>query len=280
MSQILVTGGRGRLARALATEGGGRVRALDRAGLDITDPAALAAVLTGLRPAAVINCAAVSNVDAAAAAHAVNAAAPGKLAQACTAVGAPFIHLSTDYVFGAATTRPWREDNPVSPVNDYGRFKAEGERGALAAGGRVCVVRVAWLFGDGEDFIARLVRGADPATPVRVAHDQIGSPTPIGPLAIRLLQLADRMATDPLPPVLHMAGTPPVSRADWVETAFDALTAAGRRPPPLIRAPLAAFVSTAPRPYFSALDCSLSQALFGSPLDWRAAASRAETFPA
>ena len=135
---VLVTGGAGRLARALAARGGERVTALPRAALDIGDAEGAAQTLEALRPTAVINAAAVASVDAAdaARAHAVNAVAPEVLAAACAAADVPLIHLSTDYVFGAATDRPWREEDPVSPINAYGRMKAEGEASALAAGGR------------------------------------------------------------------------------------------------------------------------------------------------
>jgi len=247
-----------------------------RGDLDITDPAAFAAVLAARRPAAVINAAAVSQVDRAETepgrVEAVNAVAPGRMAQACAAAGVPLIHVSSDYVFGAATDRPWTEADPVSPINAYGRLKVEGEARVRAAGGRSCTVRVAWLFGDGEDFIAGLLRrGA--GTSARVAEDQIGSPTPIHALAERMLALADRLiAGDPaIPPILHLAGSPPVSRADWVEAAFQAVVAAGGRPPPLIRARMADFPSAAPRPTYSALDSGRAAELFGGALDWRAA---------
>ncbi|MEO6340033.1 MAG: sugar nucleotide-binding protein [Caulobacteraceae bacterium] len=269
---ILATGGRGRLATALAARGGEQVVALPRTALDIGDAEAVAAALADLRPSAVINAAAVSSVDAAdaARAHAVNAVAPGVLAAACAAAGVPLIHLSTDYVFGAATDRPWREDDPVSPINAYGRMKAEGETRALAAGGRVCVARVAWLFGDGQDFIARMLAVGRARGEVKVAADQIGSPTPIGVLAERLLALAVRMAGgDATPDILHLAGSPPVSRADWVAAGFAAAAARGEAVPRLVRARLADFPEDAPRPAYSALDTARASALFGSPIDWR-----------
>ena len=268
---VLVTGGAGRLARALAAHGG--VTALPRTALDIGDAEAVARALAALRPSAVINAAAVSSVDAvdAARAEAVNAVAPGVLAAACGAAGVPLIHISTDYVFGAPTDRPWREEDPVSPINAYGRTKAEGEARARSAGGRVCVARVAWLFGDGEDFVARMLAVGRARGQVAVASDQIGSPTPIGILAERLLTLAGWMAQgDTVPAILHMSGSPPVSRADWVAAGFAAAAAQGGTVPRLVRARLADFPDDAPRPAYSALDTRKAAALFGSPIDWRA----------
>jgi dTDP-4-dehydrorhamnose reductase len=280
---VLVTGGAGRLARALRRAGREQVAAPPRADLDITDADVVARALDTYRPAVVVNPAAASRVDFAdaepEAAFAVNAVAPGRIAELCAARAIPLIHISTDYVFGAATDRPWTEDDPVSPVQTYGRGKAEGERRALAAGGRLCVVRVAWLFGDGGDFIAGLLRRPDQAAPVRIAGDQIGSPTPIDLLAGRLLDLAGRMAAGwAPPPILHIAGSPPVSRYDWVAAAFEGVAASGRTPPPLVRARIADFPADSPRPHYNALDTSRADALFGGPIDWRARAVKAGTF--
>lgn len=278
--RVLVSGGNGRLARALSSLGGERMLALPRAELDISDTRAFQAALSRLKPDVVVNAAAIASLEACERApeqaRAVNALAPGR-ARSCAGAGTPFIHISTDYVFGAPTHRPWRETDTVSPVNLYGELKAEAEPDVLAADGDICIARVAWLFGDGEDFIAHLLRGQ--ADSVRIAHDQIGSPTPIFPLAGRLLDLAERLAAgQPVPRLLHLAGSPAVSRADWVATAFEALRLAGRRTPELVRVPMSDLGSSIIRPHYSALDSRLAADLFGSELDWRAAAMQAETF--
>ncbi|CAD5251877.1 dTDP-4-dehydrorhamnose reductase [Bosea sp. 62] len=279
--RILVSGGSGRLASVLSLVGGDRVQALSRAELDISDAFAFQAALARLKPDVVINVAAIASLEACERtperAQAINALAPGQMARACAQAGTPFIQISTDYVFGAPTHRPWRESDPVSPVNLYGELKAEAERQVLAAGGEVCIARVAWLFGDGKDFIAHLLRGQDDS--VRIARDQIGSPTPIVPLAGRLLDLAERMAArEPIPRLLHLTGSPAVSRADWVATAFDALRRAGRRTPELVPVPMSDLGSSVVRPHYSALDSGLAAELFGGELDWRAVAMQVETF--
>lgn len=281
--RILVSGGSGRLGQALSLVGGNRVQALSRAELDISEPAAFRAALARLKPDVIINAAAIAGLEACERAperaRDVNALAPGHMAHACAEAGKPFIHISTDYVFGAPTDRPWRETDPVSPVNRYGELKADAERQVLATGGDICIARVAWLFGDGKDFIAHLLRGLDDI--VRIAHDQIGSPTPIGPLAGRLLDLAGRMAAgEPIPRLLHLAGSPAVSRADWVATAFEALRRAGQRTPELVPVPMSDLGSSVTRPHYSALDSSLAADLFGGELDWHAAAMQAERFVA
>lgn len=279
--QVLVSGGNGRLARALSIIGGPRVHTLSHAELDVTDAIAFETVLTRLRPDVVINAAAISSVEASEIAsdhtRAINALAPGRMAHACAQIGTPFIHISTDYVFGSATNRPWRESDPVSPINNYGRLKVEAERNVLAVSEGVCVARVAWLFGDGKDFITHLLRGQDGIA--KVASDQIGSPTPIFPLAKRLLELAERMKErDAIPRILHLAGSPAVSRADWVDTAFQALQLAGRRTPKVLRVSMIDLGSAVQRPQYSALDCSLAAELFGGELDWRISTTQPETF--
>lgn len=136
---------------------------------------------------------------------------------------------------------------------------------------------MAWLFGDGKDFISYLLRSQTDI--VKVSDDQTGSPTPIYAAVERLLALAKHMNSGAaMPPILHLAGSPPVSRADWVATAFDALRHAGKRTPALMRVSMADLASSSIRPAFSALDCSLAAGLFGSELDWRIVTKRPETF--
>jgi dTDP-4-dehydrorhamnose reductase len=273
--RVLVTGGRGRLARALAAASP-EVTALPRSRLDITDPDQIEHELAAGDYSVVVNAAAMADIEASEAApdqaYSVNAVGPGLLAAACERRRLPLIHLSTDYVFGEPTNRPWREDALVSPVNTYGRSKAGGEARVLAAGPGGRVVRVAWLFGDDRDFISHMLRVGRREGQAAVADDQVGSPTPIGPLAERLLTLCGRLAQgdDSLPRILHMAGSPPALRADWVAVAFGLLAETGIDPPPLRRVPMAAFASRVTRPNFSALDSSATDALFGEPLDWRA----------
>jgi dTDP-4-dehydrorhamnose reductase len=272
---ILVAGGAGRLGRQLAAAGDARIRPLGRSEFDLSDEAGMRRALANHPPLAVINAAVRAGVDAAEGDDGgmwdVNAVAPGRLARACGDLGIPMIHISTDYVFGAPTTRPWREVDPISPVNAYGRMKAAGEQAGLTAGGRTCVVRVAWLFGFEDDFISRLLR--TPADgKVRVAADQVGSPTPVAPLAMRLIRLVDMLQNKAsvVPPILHVAGSPPVSRADWVEAMLQRLHAGGKRVPSVERVPMALFRAAARRPHFSALDCSCATALFGADIDWSA----------
>ena len=119
--------------------------------------------LDDLRPVAVINTAAYTQVDRAEAetelALRVNGEAPGVLAHWCGLRGIPFMHFSTDYVFPGTGTRPWTEDDPPAPVNAYGRSKLEGERRVAAAGGHWLIFRTSWVYdASGRNFLTTMLR--------------------------------------------------------------------------------------------------------------------------
>ena len=158
--RILVTGGKGRLGEALGRQG---CTALSRARLDITEPAQSAAVLEEQRPAAVINPASYTAVDAAEreeeAARAINAAGAANLASFCAAADIPLIHISTDMVFAEGDPEsPLGETAWAAPQSVYGATKLEGETMVRSAGGRHCVARVSWLFGQtGTSFVSKML---------------------------------------------------------------------------------------------------------------------------
>lgn len=271
---ILVTGGAGRLGRALAAAGGSNVHALGRDRLDVADAASIAAAMAAAAPTVVIHCAAFTHVDKCelepAKAWAGNADAAGLVAAACAQVGAGLIHVSTDFVFSGARDRPYTEDDPVeAPLSIYAASKIEGERRVAASGARATIARVAWLCGDDADFPTRMFVIGRQRGAVTVAADETGSPTPIPTLAQRLLQLAALTESGAAPPILHLSGTPPVSRYEWVRTAFEQAQALGVTTPELRPGKGADFGLPAKRPQFSALDVSLSESLLGKAPDWR-----------
>ena len=148
-----------------------------RAALDITDVAALRAALAP-DTRLVLNAAADTRVDAAESDphHVlVNAVAVGALAALCRKLDATFVHVSTDYVFSGKGIRPYREDDPVDPVNAYGRAKLMGERRTFEEGHEVLVVRSSWVFGMGGvnfvDTILKRVEGG--ARDLSVVNDQV-----------------------------------------------------------------------------------------------------------
>ncbi len=217
--RLLVTGSRGQLGRALqraAAGAGHEFVGYDLPELDITDAAAVRAAAAHARPDAIVNCAAFTAVDAAESdeptALAVNGMAVAGLADAADATGATLLQISTDYVFDGLATRPYREDDAVNPQSAYGRTKLAGERAAEMAR-RHLIVRTAWLFGDGVNFVSAIRRQLDGgARELRVVADQRGCPTFAEDLAGALLDLLGAGATG----VAHAVNA---GNATWLEFA-------------------------------------------------------------
>jgi dTDP-4-dehydrorhamnose reductase len=213
--RLLVTGAAGMLGRdvvAAAESAGHDVTGLARRDLDIADPDAVRAAVRAVRPDAVVNCAAWTDVDAAeaheAAATLINGTAAGNVAAA-----APYVvHVSSDYVFDGSASEPYMEDDPTGPTSAYGRSKLAGEY-AVAAEGDHAIVRSSWLFGvHGRNFVATMLRLAELRDEVRVVDDQIGCPTFSGHLAPALVEIAEQRLTG----ALHVAGS---GWCSWYELA-------------------------------------------------------------
>ena len=180
---ILLTGATGQvgfeLARSLTAHG--EVIALDRAALDLADADALVAGVRQARPQLIVNAAAYTAVDRAEserdAAFAVNAHAPGILAEEARRLGAVLIHYSTDYVFDGLSTTPYDEDAATGPLNVYGASKREGERAIAQTGARAIVFRTSWVYGArGSNFLLTMLRLAKERDELRVVADQYGTP--------------------------------------------------------------------------------------------------------
>ncbi len=275
MPGLLVTGGRGQLGRALQVAAASRgipVTAPDLPELDITDPAAVHAAVRTVRPEAVINCAAYTDVDGAEAepgrALEVNGIAVGHLAAACTEAGALLVQLSTDYVFSGELSRPYREEDPPAPLGAYGRSKLEGERRAAACPDHL-VVRTAWLYGvGGRNFVEAIRRQiARGVGELRVVADQRGSPTYAADLAEAILDLVAAGARG----VVHAVNEGFTTWHGFAEAIVEEL-GAGVPVRPITTAQLH---RPAPRPASSALDTSRLAAILGRRMPpWRDALRR------
>jgi dTDP-4-dehydrorhamnose reductase len=168
----------------------------------------------------VFNCAAMTNVDGCeanfATAFAANALGPLHLARACRRSGATLVHISTDYVFPGNEEGARTEADVPAPISAYGRSKLAGEGLALSANPRTHVVRTAWLYGDGRNFVATMLRLGATHDQVTVVDDQLGNPTSADDLAGELLRIA---LTD-LYGVWHCTNEGTCSWADLAEEAF------------------------------------------------------------
>ncbi len=182
--RILLTGIHGQVGWELqrTLQPLGEVIALDRQKLDLTDPDGIRRVLRETAPALVINPAAYTAVDKAEsepeAAMAINGAAPRILAEEAKRLDALLVHYSTDYVFDGAKPAPYRESDPVAPLNVYGASKLAGELGVLASGCRHLIFRTGWIYGlRGKNFLLTMLRLARERDELAVVDDQRGAPT-------------------------------------------------------------------------------------------------------
>lgn len=277
---LLITGAGGQVGRELALRLGGGDLALDRAALDLTDAAAVAATLAHHRPRVVINAAAYTAVDQAEqepeAAHAINAMAVAHLAAACAAVGAVLIHLSTDYVFDGTAAMPYTDDQPAAPLGVYGASKWAGEQALRTALPQHLILRVSWVFGQfGHNFVKTMLRVARDRDLLKVVADQRGGPTAAADIADTLMSLARRAAQGEVLPwgTYHYAGQPFVSWHGFAEAIFAEAVAAGvlDHAPQVQAISTAEYPTPAKRPAQSSLDMQRSVAQLGlQPPDWRA----------
>ncbi len=191
MKKVIVTGADGQLGRAINLQyaGSGEYELIntDVGDLDITDIDKVMKFAREIRPYAIINCAAYTAVDACEKeedlAFRINAIGPRNLSIAATETGAKLMHVSTDYVFDGNGTRPYVETDPTGPQGAYGRTKLAGENFVREFGDRHYIVRTAWLYGDGKNFVKTMLRLAETHDQVRVVMDQVGSPTSADELA-------------------------------------------------------------------------------------------------
>ncbi|MCR9129311.1 MAG: dTDP-4-dehydrorhamnose reductase [Alphaproteobacteria bacterium] len=273
---LLVLGRNGQLARALAEAGPagfGRVVCAGRAQANLSVPGAAARLIQQLAPRAVINAAAWTAVDAAEteeeAAWRINAEAAGEAAHAARRIGARFIQVSTDYVFGGDDREgPFAEGAEPAPVNAYGRTKLAGEKRVLQAHPEAAVVRTSAVFsGRGADFPSAMWRLAAERDAIDVVDDQLTGPTPAADLADAVLALAGQRDAAG---VFHACGEPHVSWARFAEAALAVSAAAGGPDAGIRPVSSAAFPRPAARPADSRLGGRrLTDATGLRPPDWR-----------
>ena len=273
-ARLLVFGRQGQVAGALAKAAAGfEMIFAGRERLDLAAHAPdIAGLIAAVKPAAVINAAAYTAVDAAEsepeACARLNRDAPAAMARACLAADLPFVHFSTDYVFDGEKGAPYVEPDPRGPLNVYGRAKADGEAAleALAAdGARLATLRTCWVFSDARSgFVGAMVRRAAEHDEAVVVADQWGSPTPARACAEAALTVT-RALLDRAPAArgtFHAAGADGLSRADLAEAIFRRLP----RRPRLRRVAAADYPTPARRPR----DTRLSSAKLERALGWRA----------
>lgn len=183
MKKIIVTGCNGQLGRAVNQVMSGDYELIntDIGELDITDVTKVLNLAREVKPYAIINCAAHTAVDACESdvenAYRINALGPRNLSIAAIETKAKLMHISTDYVFDGRGTIPYTEFDLTGPVSVYGKSKLAGEDFVRDFAGNYFIIRTAWLYGEGKNFVKTMLRLADTNDTVRVVNDQVGSPT-------------------------------------------------------------------------------------------------------
>lgn len=269
---ILVFGSTGQLAlelRRLVPE----AVFLGRDAVDLRDPEAVRRAIRAHGPRLVLNAAAYTAVDRAeeeeVLAHAVNALSPGAMAEEAAALGVPFVHVSTDYVFDGTGDIPRAEDAPTGPLGAYGRTKLAGEAAIAAAGGRWAVLRTSWVFSaHGQNFVKTMLRLGATRDRLTIVADQIGGPTPAAAIAQAMLQVGHGLENGAPSGLLHFSGAPDVSWAGFARAIFAQRGMAVE----VVDIPTTDFPTPAQRPLNSRLDCRRIHDIFALDRpDWRAA---------
>lgn len=185
MKKIIVTGCNGQLGRAINVKYGNNMDIelvnTDVGELDITDIDKTIEFVRQVKPYAVINCAAHTAVDACETdvdnAYKINAIGPRNLSIAARETGAKLMHISTDYVFAGDASEPYIEFDTPDPQGVYGKTKLAGERFVEQFAKDYFIVRTAWLYGDGKNFVKTMLRLSETKDEIGVVKDQVGSPT-------------------------------------------------------------------------------------------------------
>jgi len=281
--RILLTGANGQvgweLRRTLSSLG--EVVALDSQAMNLADAVVVRQKVREIAPAIIVNPAAYTAVDKAETevelARAVNAIAPGLLAEEAGTLDALLVHYSTDYVFNGSGTTPWREDDACDPLNVYGATKLAGERAIQASGCRHLIFRTSWVYGArGSNFLLTMRRLMRERPELKIVADQIGAPTWCRDLAeataLVLSQLRNADQTAPWG-VYHMTNVGETSWHGFAEAIqaldeFDETCA----PAHLLPIPGSDYPTPARRPLNSRLNNDRLEQTFGLRLpDWRSA---------
>jgi len=264
--RILVTGANGQLGREIARQGHEHELVLtDVDTLDITDGKSVMNFFRDIKPQAVIHCAAYTNVDgaesAADGAFRVNVIGAQNMAAGCLETGARMVYVSTDYVFDGQTNALYREFDVVNPQTVYGRTKWQGEEMVRQILGRHFIVRTAWLYGDGNNFVRTMLRLANEQDSLRVVSDQVGTPTSTVDLSWTIFRL---LASDAFG-TYHATCQ---GQCSWYEFACEIFRQAGKSVG-VVPVTTAEFVRPAKRPAYSVLDNHMLRMTVGDPMrEW------------
>jgi dTDP-4-dehydrorhamnose reductase len=261
------------LRRALAPAG--HVTALDYPEIDLVDESRVRELVRAHQPEVIVNATAYTAVDRAESepelAMAINARAPGLLAEEALRLGVPLIHYSTDYVFDGSKGSAYLENDNPNPLGVYGLSKLEGERAIQAVGGDALILRTSWVYSLRRDsFVTKVLQWSRQMPVLRLVSDQVSNPTWARMLAEATAMLLVKGGENwrewlgQRQGLYHLAGSGYASRFNWAQAI---LRLDPRQTEQITRqiqpAQTVEFPTPAQRPLFSALNCDLFARTFG-----------------
>ena len=258
MVKVLVTGGRGQLAKCIKMASKRRadlnISFEDSSLFDITNSSQMRVYLSKNKGFEfLINCAAYTNVDLAEKnkdkAYQVNAEGAEKLAKLCKEFNIKLVHISTDFVFDGSNTRPYKETDVPNPSSVYGASKLQGEKNIMERLSSYFIIRTSWLYSEfGSNFVKTILRLADTQKEIKVVSDQIGSPTNAHDLADFLLEIISINSTNY--GTYHFSNTGETSWYGFAKEVFRICNVSADLRP----ISSSAYASLANRPKYSVLD--------------------------
>ncbi len=275
--RILLIGATGQLGRELQRSFAhlGEIIAVHRNTADLAVPEQLRSLVRGAAPDVILNAAAYTAVDRAESepelAMAVNAQAPGILAEEALRARALLVHYSTDYVFDGSKTTPWVEIDTPRPLSVYGASKLEGEEAICKVGGRYLIFRTSWVYGPhGKNFLLTMLRLGRERRELNVVDDQFGSPTSSIELANATQAIVSGILTQRYGPaagwagIYHMTCSGSVSWCGFAQAIFARAHSLLDGKLPLVHPILSSeYPTDARRPHYSVLSNEKLFAHFG-----------------
>lgn len=288
MIRLAVTGCNGQVATALAEcarlHAGIEVVTLGRPALDLERPETVGPAIMAAKPQIVVNAAAYTAVDKAESepdrAYAANRDGAGAAAAAAHALGVPFIHLSTDYVYPGDKPAPYVETDPTGPLGVYGSSKLAGEEAVKSAHAFPVIFRTSWVYSPfGANFVKTMLRLGREREVLRVVDDQLGNPTSAIDIAEAFLRVTpDLLAGARTGGTFHLCGEGSVTWCGFARHIFDVSARQGGPAPRVEAITTADFPTPARRPANSRMATEAFATRFGFRLrPWQDAAAETVT---
>jgi dTDP-4-dehydrorhamnose reductase len=250
--KIVITGSKGQLGNALqAVLTNDQLYLIDLPEHNLTAFQATMDYFLAIKPDLVIHCAAKTQVDECELkpdeAYLANVIATKNVVNACQALNATLVYISTDYVFDGQAKEPYHEYDPCNPQSIYGKTKWQGEEIVKMHLQRFFIIRTAWLFGDiGNNIVRTILKLSAERNVLKFVNDQVGCPTYATDLAATIKQLISTKSYG----IYHVTNE---GSCTWFDFARLILDQAGRKE--IIVEPMtsAELNRPAPRPNYSIL---------------------------